>query len=277
MGTQTLKSTERIMEILKKAIELIFSPLGITVILIGTGIALNFTGRHERSGRGFLFAGGLLFLLFLLFPISDYLILQLESDYPPMLNPPSSPKLDRIVVLAGYAEEHIGFPVTALVSEQTIYSMSEGLRLYRLLPGAKIITSGGIVRRGEKPVAATMSEFLQQMGVPQADIIVEGRSRNTYENLVEVRKWVGSSPFILVTQACDLRRAMGVARKLQMHPIAAPACHRELQYYTNKGKREQLHGFLNSFAHPSTDRFKEIQWAYHEYVGYVWYQLLGRI
>jgi hypothetical protein len=33
------------MDILKKAVELILSPLGITVILIGTGIALNFTGK----------------------------------------------------------------------------------------------------------------------------------------------------------------------------------------------------------------------------------------
>jgi uncharacterized SAM-binding protein YcdF (DUF218 family) len=265
------------MDILKKVIELIFSPLGITVILTGIGIVLYFTGRHPRSSRRFLFTGGVLFLLFLLFPVSDYLILQLESTYPPMLNPPLYPKLDRIVVLAGYAEEHPGFPVTALVSEQTIYSMSEGLRLYRLLPGAKLITSGGIVREGEKPVAATMAEFLQQMGVPPAELIVEGQSRNTYENLVEVRKLVGSSPFILVTQACDLRRAMAVARKLQMHPVAAPACHKELQYYMNKGITEKLQRALESFLHPSPDRLKEIQWAYHEYLGYVWYQLLGRI
>jgi uncharacterized SAM-binding protein YcdF (DUF218 family) len=277
MGAQRLTSTERTMDILKKAIELIFSPLGITVILTGIGIVLNFTGRHGPTSRRFLFAGGLLFFLFLFFPVSDYLILQLESDYPPMLNPPVSPKLDRIVVLSGYAEEHPGFPVTALVSEQTIYSMSEGLRLYRLIPGAKMITSGGIAREGERPVAATMSEFLQQMGVPAADIIVEGQSRNTYENMVEVKKLVGSSPFILVTQACDLRRAMAVARKLQMHPVAAPARYKELQYFMNKGLKEKLEKYLESLLYPSPDRLKNIQWAYHEYVGYVWYRLLGRI
>jgi uncharacterized SAM-binding protein YcdF (DUF218 family) len=265
------------MDILKKAVELIFSPLGITVILIGIGVALNFTGKHARGSRRFLAAGGLLFLALFFLPISDYLILQLEREYPPMLSPPTSPKLDRIVVLAGYAEEHPGFPVTTLVSEQTIYSMSEGLRLYRLLPGAKMIMSGGIVRDGEKPVAAAMSEFLQQMGVPATDIMVEGRSLNTYENLVEVKKLVGSTPFILVAQACDLRRATAVARKLQMQPMAAPSHYWALQYNLNKGMPEILKRYLESVVYLSVGRLEKIQWAYHEYVGYLWYQLLGRI
>jgi uncharacterized SAM-binding protein YcdF (DUF218 family) len=268
---------ERTMDILKKAIELIFSPLGITVILTGIGIVLSLSGRHERSSRRFLLAGGVLFLVFLLSPVSDYLILRLESEYPPMPNPPAALRVDRIVVLSGYAEEHPGFPVTTLVSEQTIYSMSEGLRLYRLIPGVKIITAGGILRAGERPVAETMSEFLQQMGVPAADLIVEGRSRNTFQNMVEVKKMVGASPFILVTQACDLPRAMAVAGKLQMHPIAAPARYEELQYYMNKGLKGKIQGYLESLLHPSPDRLKKIQRAYHEYVGYAWYRLLGRI
>ncbi len=265
------------MDILKKATELVFSPLGITVILIGIGTILNFTGRHSRGSRRFLFVGGLLFLVFLLSPISDYLILQLEKEYPPLLNPPASISLDRIVVLAGYAEEHPGFPVTTLVSEQTIYSMSEGLRLYRLMPGAKMIMSGGVLRDGERPVAAIMSEFLQQMGVPASDVIVEGRSQNTYENLLEVNKLVGSAPFILVAQACDLRRAMAVARKLRMQPVAAPARYRALQYHMNKTMSEKFARFFESLAYPSGARLEQMQWAYHEYVGYVWYHLLGRI
>jgi uncharacterized SAM-binding protein YcdF (DUF218 family) len=219
----------------------------------------------------------LLFLVLFLSPVSDYLILRLEAGFPPMVAPPASPKIDRIVVLAGYAEEHPGFPVTAWVSEQTVYSMSEGLRLYRLLPGAKLIMSGGIVRTGERPVAAAMSEFLQQMGVPAQDLITEGRSLNTYENLVEVKKLVGTDPFILVAQACDLRRAMAVALKLQMHPIAAPSRHQALQYHRNRGTLDVLKRYFESVIYLSPARLRMIQWAYHEYVGYVWYRWLDRI
>jgi uncharacterized SAM-binding protein YcdF (DUF218 family) len=265
------------MDFAKKSVEIIFSPLGITSILIGIGIILSCTGKHTHGSRRLMFLGGLLFLTFLFSPISEFLILQLEQNYPPMLIPPASPKIDRIVVLAGYSEEHRGFPITTMVSEHTICTMSEGLRLYRLLPGAKLIMSGGVGRKGERPVAAAMSDFLQQMGVPAPDIVVEGRSRNTFENLAEVKKLVGPAPFILVAQACDLPRANAVARKLQMNPIAAPACHWALQYHANKGTADEIGKYIKSFCHPSTDNLFRIQWAYHEYVGYAWYRLLGRI
>jgi uncharacterized SAM-binding protein YcdF (DUF218 family) len=265
------------MYFLKKAIETIFSPLGITVILVGAGIVLSFAKRRSQIGRRFLISGGLLFLVLLFSPLSEYLVLGLERGYPPMLNPPKSPKIDRIVVLAGYAEEHSGFPVTATLTEQTICSCSEGLRLYRLLPGAKLILSGGIVRARERPVAASMSEYLQQMGVPAQDIIVEGKSETTFENMREVRKLVGSSPFILVAQACDMRRATAVARKLQMNSIAAPACHWVLQYHTNTSTFEDIKRHLETILYPSAKNLSRIQWAYHEYAGFLWYRLLGRV
>jgi uncharacterized SAM-binding protein YcdF (DUF218 family) len=256
------------MDSLKRPVEILCSPVGIAVILTGLGIMLGCLSRHRQTGRRLLISGGLLFLVFLLTPAAKYLVWGLEKDYPPLLNPPALPGMDRIVILAGYGEDHRGFPVTSRLSETTVCSLSEGLRLYRLLPGAKLIVSGGVVRDGEKPVAAAMSEFLQQMGVPAGDILIEGLSRNTYENLVEVKKLVASKPFILVAQACDLRRAAAVARKLQMRPIAAPACHWALQHFS---RRRAV------FVHPSTDNLSRIQWAYHEYAGYLWYRLLGQI
>jgi uncharacterized SAM-binding protein YcdF (DUF218 family) len=224
-----------------------------------------------------LFLGGLLFLVFLFAPISEFLILQLEKDYPPMLKPPDSTQINRIVVLAGYAEEHEEFPITTTVSEQTLGTLSEGLRLHRLLPGSKLVLSGGIARDGERPVASAMSDFLQQMGVSGTDILVEGRSTTTYENLVEVKKLIGSTPFILVAQACDLRRAMAVARKLQMNALAAPARHWTLQYHSSTGTEAGIVRYLEAFLYPSTENLFRLQWAYHEYVGYIWYRFLGRI
>jgi uncharacterized SAM-binding protein YcdF (DUF218 family) len=140
-----------------------------------------------------------------------------------------------------------------------------------------MIMSGGGTGQGERPVAATMADFLQQTGVPAQDLIVEGRSTTTYENLMEVKKLVGATPFILVAQACDLRRAMGVAKKLQMNAVAAPACYWALQYHTNIGPSEEFVTYLETMRHPTTERLFRIQWVYHEYLGYVWYRLLGRI
>ncbi len=150
--------------------------------------------------------------------------------------------------------------------------------MYRMLPDAKLIVSGGVLREGDKSVALLMADYLQQMGVPAEDIIVEGASRNTYENLREVEKIVGSEPTVLVAAGCDMRRVMGVAKKLQMNLIPAPACIWTLQDYPPGMKMsEWIVDFFICFGRPSTENLYRLQWAYHEYAGHLWYQLLDRI
>ncbi len=267
-----------IMGIIKQLIEAVFSPLGIVSLLTAVGVILWYVKKFSYLARRMLLWAGILFLIFFFSPLSKYLILGLERPFQPLLFPPESRKIQRIVVLAGYAEELPGFPITSSISKQTIYSISEGLRLYRLLPGSKLIVSGGMAPGGEKSVAASMSDFLQQTGVPVEDIIVEGVSRNTYENLVEVGKLVGTDSFILVASACDLKRVMAVAHKLNMDPIPAPSWIWTLQHHPpDMSLSDWLADFFISFAYPSTDNLFRLQWAYHEYVGYAWYKLLGRI
>jgi uncharacterized SAM-binding protein YcdF (DUF218 family) len=270
--------TDTTMRILKLSIEIIFSPLGIMSLLMVAGIVLWNTKRYSRLAHRLLLWGSILFLVFLFSPLSKYLVLGLERSYQPLIAPPEFPKIEKIVILAGYAEEFPGLPITSSISKQTIYNISEGLRLYRLLPGSKLVTSGGLAPKGEKPIAASMADFLRQMGVPDQDLIVEGNSQSTYENLVEVGKLVGSDPFILVASACDLKRVVAVAHKLGMNPTPAPAFIWTLQHYPPEmSLAEWIGDFFISFAYPSTDNLSRLQWAYHEYVGYAWYRLLGRI
>jgi uncharacterized SAM-binding protein YcdF (DUF218 family) len=266
------------MEMTKRWIEVVFSPLGIMTILLALGILFSIARRHSRSGHRLLVFGGLLFFIFLFSPLSLYLNWRLERQFQPMLTPPESPKISKIVVLSGYAEEHSGIPITSNVSAPTMSSLTEGLRLYRLVPGAKLIVSGGVARAGDTPVAALMAAFLQKMGVPATDVIVEGSSRNTYENLVEVKEIVGADPFILVAAACDLKRAVAVSKRLQMDPVPAPSCIWTLQNHPRiMSATEQLVDFSRSFGSPSLKNLFRLQWAYHEYLGYMWYQLIDRI
>lgn len=266
------------MDTLKRTLELAISPLGIMALLLGGGVILSFAGRHHRRGRRLLLSGAILYLLFTFFPLAELLVRSLEKPFEPMLVPPAEPKIDRIVVLSGYGEFHPAFPVTSNLAGETVCRLTEGIRLYRLLPGSKLIVSGGVVRESDGPVAVLMADFARQLGVRSEDILVEGSSTTTYENLVEVRKMVGSAPFLLVTSACDLWRASAVARKLGMTSIPAPACIWTLQQYPARMDAGQwAKSLLGGFAHPSQTRLTRIQWAWHEYAGYVWYRLLGRL
>ncbi len=266
------------MEILKRSIEVLFSPLGIMAFLTILGIVLGALKRSSRAGCKILVLAGLLFLIFLFSPLSHYLIWNLERQFPPMIAPPESPKIDRIVVLSGYAEENPALPITSKVGGTTICSIAEGLRLYRLMPGAKVLMSGGRIGPGDKSLAAMMADFIRQMGVPAGHILVEENSRNTYENLLEVRKLVQSKPFILVAAACDLRRAVAVAKKLGMNPLPAPSCIWTLGKGPKPGNTaDQFVDFFGGIRNPSSRNLTRLQWAYHEYIGFIWYRLLDRV
>jgi len=267
-----------IQEVIKKSLELVFSPMGILTAAAILGILTALTRKHRQLGCRLLLCSSLLLIVFLFTPLAEYLILGLERPYQPLLKPPDpSDKVDGIVILAGYGEDHAGFPPTSTLSHHTICNLTEGLRLYRLIPGARIILSGGTLRAGDRPVSSLMADFLEQMGVPAEKLVVENRSRNTYENLVAVKEIVGSRPFILVTAACDLKRALGVAQKLQMNAIPAPACFWARQHHPEEiGLGEKIAVSLQRFG-AASENLPRLQWAYHEYLGYLWYRLLGRI
>jgi uncharacterized SAM-binding protein YcdF (DUF218 family) len=248
-----------------------------TAILIA-GIVLSVTKRKRRTGHRLLFAAGGLYLLFTSSPLAELAIGKLESSYPPLHSVDSSSGVDRVVILSGWGQEYSSIPVTSNLGGETICRIAEGIRLYRQLPKSKIVVTGGILKKGDKPIAEQMADFILAMGISTEDVLVEGRSRNTYENLVEVKPIVGQNPFILVTSACHLRRAMAIAHKLGMAPIAAPACIWTLQEFP-PGKPWSAWSLkvLKSFGYPSVARLGSLQLAYHEYVGFVWYRLLGRL
>lgn len=247
-------------------------------LLLVAGVVLILSGRHPRQGRRLLITGTLLYLVFAFSPLAEILTRSLEKPFEPMLVPPAETKIDRIVVLSGYGESHPAFPVTSNLSSETVGRLTEGVRLYRLIPGCKLVLSGGVVHEPDGPIALLMADFARQLGVRREDIMVEGNSTTTYENLLEVRKMLGSSPFILVTSACDLWRASAVARTLGMRPIPAPACIWALQQYPARmDAGVWVTSLVAGFAHPSVTRLIRIQWAYHEYAGYIWYRMLGRI
>ena len=257
-------------------LESCLSPVGIATLLLVAGWLFILLRSSSRWGLRLLAAGSAAYLFLLFSPVAEVLVRGLETGYPPLLSPDPSAGLSRVVVLSGYGEDHPAIPVTSNLSEQTVFSLVEGIRIYRRLPGSKLVLSGGVLRTGDRPVAAIMGDFVAQMGVPGQDIIIEGKSLTTWENLFEVRKIVGDSQFVLVAAGCDLRRAVAVARRLGLRPVPAASYVWALQHYPANGA-EFVAALPKAFAYPSLERLSRVQWAWHEYLGYAWYRALGRI
>jgi uncharacterized SAM-binding protein YcdF (DUF218 family) len=135
-----------------------------------------------------------------------------------------------------------------------------------------------VVREHDGPVALLMAEFAKAMGVPERDIVIEGRARTTYENLVETKKLIGAEPFILVTSSAEMRRAVAVAQKLAMRPLPAPAAIWASRYYpAGMSWQEWAWKVAGDSGEAKAHRLTYLQRAYHEYVGYAWYWVLDRV
>ena len=260
---------------LKDILEACLSPVGILTLLISSGFLVALIRRQSRVGSRLVYGGAALYLVILLTPLAEVLYSYLERFHPPMLKADESVR--DVVVLSGYGEDMPFLPITSKLSVDMIARMAEGIRLFREIPKARLIVSGGLVRPRDPPIAQLMADFAKAMGVSGENIIVEGSSKTTYENLVEVKKIVGSRPFILVTSSAELRRAVAVARKLEMAPLPAPAAIWASRYYPAGMSASQWAWKIFEDTGPNANRLGYLQRACHEYIGYFWYWVLGRV
>ena len=106
-----------------------------------------------------------------------------------------------------------------------------------------------------------MAAAAQALGVPEDAIAWESVSRNTYENALAVREFLGDKPFVLVTSAFHMLRAMEVFRRLGMSPIPAPCGQRALRDYTPYDLVPRAINLWHS-AH-----------ALREYLAILWYRI----
>jgi uncharacterized SAM-binding protein YcdF (DUF218 family) len=267
------------MTILGRAVEILFfSSEGLILLLLVTGLLASLSKRRNRLGHRLMTIGATLYVVVLLTPLSDVLIVTLEHPFPPLLEVPADPNLETIVVLAGAAMYDPGLPVQDNLEGDTVRRVLEGIRLHNQRPQLRLLISGGNrVDTRRASVASVIADVARTFGVAESMIRVEEKSQNTYQNLVEVKRMLGVKRFILVTSAHHLPRAMAVARKLQMDPIAAPTGFSGTSGLYRRSLSRSIWSWdtVKRFGVADPDRFRFFDRALHEFVGYAWYWLRG--
>ncbi|MFC5269813.1 YdcF family protein [Adhaeribacter terreus] len=103
------------------------------------------------------------------------------------------------------------------------------LQLYREGKIRKIIISGGsgAILERYATEADELRKVLQMANVPESDILVENRSRNTRENALYTKELLIKNPelktTLLITSAFHMRRSEGCFRKAGLKPDIFPA------------------------------------------------------
>lgn len=241
---------------MKPILEAIADPLFL-LFLFGVCFFLWYLGRRRWSGASFLFLvlGTVYFLATV--PGANLLLRPLEDRYPALLNPPQVPA---IVVLSG-GENHVrSRPVLSDLPPSTLARLVEGVRLFRLLEGRPVLwVVGGAGFVGEG--VPLMAQAAWELGVPKDKVRWLTASRNTWEDAAQVATSLGSTPFILVTSAFHMPRALRSFWAHGLDPVPAPCGHRTLAL-------DSLGDFL-----PSTSAFSASALAVREYLALLWYRL----
>ncbi len=143
----------------------------------------------------------------------------LEGQYPVVTKADS--RVHWIVIFSGGQSEVKNFPPNTMLSTVSIDRLVEGVRLYRQIPNAKLLLSGG-GEGFETAEAIRLAQVVSWFNIPKADVVLEVTSENTAAEATAIKPIVQDEPFYLVTSAIHMPRSMALCRAQGLHPIAAP-------------------------------------------------------
>lgn len=260
------------MFLLKKVITLFFYPLTLCMILMICGLFLLLFTKRQKLGKALVSIGVIATTVISYGAFSNALLRPLERTYPPLVMEktaepvPIDQKARWIVVLGGGHTSDPDLPVTSQISFDALARLTEAVRIYRVLPGAKLILSGGAIYT---PVseAEIYFETARIMDVPSRDIVLSNKAKDTEEEARFIHDRIGKEPFVLVTSAAHMKRAVALFQKQGMTPIPAPAA-----YLVKTQPQNTPDDFF-----PSAGGFHNMEIIVHEYLGMLWSKLRNRI
>jgi uncharacterized SAM-binding protein YcdF (DUF218 family) len=254
--------------LIAKLLTPLVAPMGIAFAL---WLAALWAYLFRPRWAGCLLVAGVFVVLFFASPwVGSKLLGSLENDYA-VLRAEDCPPADVIVVLGGSTVPPLA-PRAHVEVEGAYDRLLYAMRLYRAGKANSLILSGGTIAELSGSAMSEASQYLElalESGIPVEAIVLEERSRNTYENALYARQTMhehGWQRALIVTSAAHMPRAMAVFRTLDIDVLAAPADVRIV------AASFSLHGLL-----PTVQGLKYSSIATKEYIGWWVYRLRGWI
>jgi uncharacterized SAM-binding protein YcdF (DUF218 family) len=239
----------------RQILETLATPLVAAVLLALAAGILWMRGRRAPAGALLAVAGVLVYVLSLA-AVGDALLRPLERRYHSIEGAASLPAVRYVVVLgSSYSPRSDVSPVAALDCEG-LARIVEGVRVLRRLPGARLIVSGG-APSGREPSAHGYAQLAEDLGIDEASLIVLDHSLNTDAEARAIAAAIGSEPFLLVTSAWHMPRAMRLMDRVHARPIALP---------TGQQTGTPCASYWSCFL-PSSTGLRRSERALHEYLG----------
>lgn len=205
---------------LKKVLGGMLLPLPLLLLLIALGIALLWFSRFQRTGKLCVSLGWLLLLLLSLQPVADSLLKPIEDKYQTWRD---EKRVQYVVVLGGGYTWNPSWAPSSNLINNSLPRLTEGIRLWYENPGSKLIFTGAAAKTNPVSTAEAGARVAESLGIPRSEIIVLDKPKDTEEEAAVVKEAIGDAPFLLVTSASHLPRAMIFFRRAGLTPLPAPA------------------------------------------------------
>jgi uncharacterized SAM-binding protein YcdF (DUF218 family) len=247
---------------LKKVLTPFVLPPGIFIVLLMVAGIWRLYRRRGKSAAVALILAGLMWLSALT-PVANLFLGSLEDRY----GMPTAAAGDVIILLGGGINDRvpdmsgIGAP-----SDGMLARIVTAVRLHNRL-GLPIIISGGKVYGSVSAEAPVVRRFLIDLGIDPQRIIVESRSRDTYENVKYTRQICKRHGFvrpILITTAYHMPRSVMLFEKAGLDVLPFPT-----GFKTAPDPHYGWQDFL-----PSGGAMRLLANAMHEYLGLLYYKLV---
>ncbi|MEM4655317.1 MAG: ElyC/SanA/YdcF family protein, partial [Thermosphaera sp.] len=199
---------------MESIVKYLILPSSLMTISVLAGLVLLFFRTTRRAGIGMSCVGCIIYAVFGSGPVSVLLLSSLEFRIPPVAQKERE-KAEAIVVLAAYGEAHPDHPLSSQVNGASAIRLLETVMSYRSHPTTVFVS-------GFDDVARIMRDILVSAGVSDDQVIVDSVSRHTNESAEHLAPMLGDKPFLLITSAGHMPRAMGVFLKVGAHPLPVP-------------------------------------------------------
>lgn len=258
---------------LSKLLPLLVYPLGFALLLLVVTLWAMWR-RRQRLALGTTTLALIVLLMSSNEWVATRFVQSLEWRHLP---PDPVPTAEAIVVLGG-STRPADFPRPWVDVMEAGDRTLHAAQLYNADKAPKLILSGGRVnwRQGGPSESNDMAQIAMAMGVPEAAILEDPTSLNTYQNAVNVKAILeqeGINQVLLVTSAMHMPRSLAIFQKLGIEAIAAPT-----DFLVSERSVAELSGSREAFIlslMPHASNLDKISRAMKEYIGLVIYRLRG--
>ena len=200
-------------------------------------------------------------------PVGEWVLYPLEARFP--ANPTLPQRVDGIIVLGG-GEDAVR---SSAWQQPEVNSAAErflaSIALARRYPEAKLLfTSGsGLALNPDAKGSAVAKQLYESQGLDASRIVLEGESRNTFENAAYSKALVKPAlgeVWVLVTSAFHMPRSLGVFCKAGWVVVPYPVDH-----LTVRGRLLRIDTGL-------VDNLRDLSTGIKEWVGLAVYYFTGR-